>query len=316
MAKMMGAAAHLLRDIQGLEDDLSGPYVPRKTPESAPEVQMLALDQLSQSPFQARTLFLDDELASLADSFLEHQENGQIVGVIQPLAARPHPTQRGRYQLAAGEKRWRAAALAGLARVPVMVKAYTDRDMMLVGLLENVKRGGLAPIDLAKAAKKLKEDFNYKNIEVAKLLNLGKSRSAYSMAVKILMLPDAVQTLMNENQTLFTAKHGRILLEHPMAEAECLNLANKVIDLGWSTRALERYCEALKHPPKTAAPETALSPLDAAQQQVLEQLGTYLSQPIEYAQSGGKHVLSVACEAHQLEAVLSQFSALLAQQQA
>ena len=309
MAKILGAAAHLLRDLEGLDDDLGWPDASKPTAATPSNVQMIAITQLEKSPFQARTLFLDDELASMADSFLERQENGEVVGIIQPLTARCHPTEPKRYQLASGEKRWRAAEIAGLASVPVIVKAYSDRDMTVVGLLENVKRSGLAPVDLAKAAKQLKETFGYSNVEVAKLLNLGHSRSAYSMMVKILMLPEAIQTLINENPALFSAKHGRVLLEHQIPVAQMEGIANQSIDLGWSARALDRYCAGLKHPKAASAP--ALKVLNVSQQHVVDRLSTFVAQPIQYKHAGGKHVLSLVCEDDQLQAVLSQFELLM-----
>ena len=137
----------------------------------------LNLDQLSPNPFQPRSDFDQEKLDELAQSIKEH-------GIIQPIVVRH---VEGKYQIVAGERRWRAAQIAGLEKVPVVVKEMDDASMMQMALIENVQREDLNPMEEALAYKRLMEEFELKQDEVAS--RVGKSRSTVANSVRLLNLP-------------------------------------------------------------------------------------------------------------------------------
>ncbi|MBT5231643.1 MAG: ParB/RepB/Spo0J family partition protein [Methylococcales bacterium] len=307
MAKIMSAAAHLLRDMADFESQLEND-LPASI-EVAEGVTQLPPSQLCKNPYQARRLILDEEVEEIAESLLAKLESGEQIGMLQPITVRPDPLNSGKYQIVSGEKRWRAAEMVSMDAVPVVVKACSDRDMMIVGLVENVKRSDLSPVDMALAAKRLKHEFHLNNVDVAALLNLGKSKSAYSMTVKILALPEPILDFMNENTEHFTAKHGRVLLEQKVLEAEMEPLANKVVAQGWSARALEKYCVGLKCAP--AAVGTSGFQLNQRQQSALDYLSDAFDLPVMHKQKGDKHVLTMECDGDTaLNELLNRFSSL------
>src|SRR5918993_3561079 len=139
------------------------------------------IDQISPSPFQPRRAFDETKLQELAMSIRNQ-------GIIQPLVVRP---KDGRFELIAGERRWRAAMQAGLNRVPVVVREANDHDALQLGLIENLQREDLNPIEEATGYRRLQEEFTWSQEEVAE--KVGKSRPAVANALRLLTLPSEVQ---------------------------------------------------------------------------------------------------------------------------
>ena len=167
-------------------------------------IQLLPLDLLSPGPFQPRRQVDPTELAALAASIREQ-------GVLQPILARPDPTAEGRYQIVAGERRWRAAQQAGLHEIPALVRVLEDLAAMAAALVENLQREDLNPIDEGEGYRRLIEEFSLTQDRVAD--SVGKSRSHIANTMRLLKLPPAVQTELRRG--ILTAGHARALLAHP-----------------------------------------------------------------------------------------------------
>ena len=167
-------------------------------------IQLLALDILAPGPFQPRRQVDPAELAALADSIREQ-------GVLQPILARPDPEAPGRYQIIAGERRWRAAQQAGLHEIPALVRVLTDVTAMAAALVENLQREDLNPIDEGEGYRRLIEDFSLTQERVAE--SVGKSRSHVANTMRLLKLPQPVQTELRRGA--ISAGHARALLTHP-----------------------------------------------------------------------------------------------------
>ncbi|MCL6106626.1 MAG: ParB/RepB/Spo0J family partition protein [Actinobacteria bacterium] len=163
--------------------------------------QELSIDQIKGNPKQPRTIFDDAALAELADSL-------KAVGLVQPVVVR----RRGKeFEIVAGERRWRAARLAGLKKIPAIIREAGDAESLELALIENLSREDLNPIDTARAYASLQEDFGITQEVLAG--KLGRSRSAVANTMRLLDLPDEVQTLI-ENGKL-SEGHGRALLSIP-----------------------------------------------------------------------------------------------------
>lgn len=191
----------------------------------------VAIDRLGPSPFQARRDFPEASLRELAQSI-------QASGVIQPLVVRPTPGDSERFQIIAGERRWRAAQRVALHSVPVRVLQLNDQQCLEAGLIENTQREDLNAIDEASAYAQLLRDFGYSATDLA--AQLGKSRPYIANLVRLLDLPVEVQQLVAGGS--LTAGHARALIGHPQAQA----LAQQVIERGLSVRQTEALVAASK----------------------------------------------------------------------
>jgi ParB family transcriptional regulator, chromosome partitioning protein len=209
------------RGLSALMSDVTGdaPATPRRPDLHVP------VESLSPNPNQPRRSFGETELSELTNSIREK-------GVIQPLIVRPDPTDADRYEIVAGERRWRAAQRAQLHEVPVIVRAYTDTEVLEVAIIENIQRADLNPIDEASAYRRLMERFGHTQDQLATAL--GKSRSHVANQMRLLSLPDEVQRYVTEGQ--LTAGHARALIGHP----RCAELARRAITDKLSVREVER----------------------------------------------------------------------------
>lgn len=155
---------------------------------------------------QPRQSFPEEELQALSVSIKDK-------GVMQPILVRVHPSQLGRYEIVAGERRWRAAKLANLSTIPALVRVFTDAEVLEVGLLENLQRQDLNPIDEAAGYQRLSEAFGHTQESLSRLA--GKSRSHIANTVRLLTLPASAQTYLKNGQ--LSAGHGRAILasSHP-----------------------------------------------------------------------------------------------------
>jgi ParB family chromosome partitioning protein len=193
----------------------------------------VAIGAIQQNPRQPRTHFDDSALEDLAASIREH-------GIIQPLIV----SERGadRYELVAGERRWRAAQRAGLERVPVIVRETTQQQLLELALIENVQRADLNPIEEAHAYEALKEDFGLSDGDIARRLGKG-SREAIANTRRLLQLaPEAQQALLRQQ---ISAGHGRALLKLKQADQQQQALAVMVAD-DWTVREAERFGDLVK----------------------------------------------------------------------
>ena len=191
----------------------------------------LPLQKIEPNPLQPRKTFNTEELDSLADSIRMH-------GIIQPLTVRKLPS--GFYQIIAGERRWRAARLAGLSDVPVVVIEADDKTAMELALIENLQRSDLNPIEEALGYQELMGTYEMTQEQAA--ARVGKSRPAVANALRLLSLSPAVLELVKDGA--LSAGHARALL--PVKdEAQQLSIAQKVMALGLSVRQTEALCKKL-----------------------------------------------------------------------
>lgn len=191
------------------------------------EVQNIGVDVLVPNPYQPRRTFTDENLAELAESIRHH-------GVIQPVIVR----QRGdRFELVVGERRLRAARLAGLREIPAFVRDMSDVELMEVSIIENLQREDLNAIEEATAIKQLQESLGYTQERLAQ--RLGKSRPYVANSVRLLSLPKAVIEYVSRGT--LTAGHGRAILSVPEAMRE--EFAQRIINLALSVRQTEELAQ-------------------------------------------------------------------------
>ena len=199
----------------------------------------LPISQVEPSQKQPRKRFEEEALQDLADSIRAN-------GIIQPLTVRR--LSSGYYQIIAGERRWRAAKLAGLTEVPAVIIEADDRKTMELALIENLQREDLNPIEEANGYKSLMEDYGLTQEEAAQ--RVGKSRPAVANALRLLALPDPVCLLVEEGQ--LSAGHARAILAVPSGEAQ-MKLAKKVVADGLSVRQTEALAKRLAQGGQAAA---------------------------------------------------------------
>lgn len=194
-------------------------------------IKMVSISEISPNPRQPRTEFRQDELNELADSIKEH-------GVIQPLIVSDNTD--GTFSLIAGERRLRAAQLAGLSMVPVVVRQATDKEMLELALIENVQREDLSPLETAEAYRNLEENFNMTHEEISK--RVGKNRVSITNTLRLLKLPGEVQqALVNQK---ITEGHARVLLSLPTAQAQIAAM-QVIINRNMNVRQTEEYVRNL-----------------------------------------------------------------------
>lgn len=204
-------------------------------------ITMVAIEDLAPSPFQPRRVFNEEALVDLVSSIKEK-------GVLQPLLVRMSSTGETAYEIIAGERRFRASKIAGLAEVPVIIKNFDDKATLEVALIENLQREDLNPLEEAEAYKRLLQEFDYTQEELSKVV--GKSRSYVANMMRLLELPQTIKDLVNEKH--LTTGHARALLNAQNPEV----LAAQIIEKALSVRQAERLVmsEGGKTPRKTTLP--------------------------------------------------------------
>ncbi len=206
-------------------------------------VLSLPISQVEPGLHQPRKQFDEESLHDLADSIREH-------GILQPLTVRR--LSSGYYQIIAGERRWRAAKLAGLSQVPVNIIEADDRKVMELGLIENLQREDLNPIEEANGYLTLKEEYGLTQEEIAQ--RMGKSRPAIANALRLTALPELVRDMVLEGE--LSAGHARALLSLPTAELQ-EKAAQQVVSLDLNVRqteALVKKLQAEENAPPKAKP--------------------------------------------------------------
>ena len=213
-----------------------------ETDDAAAGVTTLPLREIEPDPDQPRKRFDEAALAELAASI---QENG----LLQPIAVRPKPLGAG-YLIIAGERRWRAARLAGLDEVPALVKDVTDEQAAALALIENLQREDLDPIEVAEGCRQLIEKYGLTQETAAK--RLGKSRSAVTNSLRLLNLPDDVRAKVSDGS--LSAGHAKALLGLP-DDARIRQAAGEITARGLNVRQAEALCKKLARPPKAPKPK-------------------------------------------------------------
>jgi len=223
---------------RGLSALLPGrpPLVAMTDQESAPEMGRIAtvlISQVAPNPLQPRTVFDSSRLQELANSI-------QIHGVIQPILIRK---KAGEYQLIAGERRLRAAKLAGLEEIPAVIQDYADDRVLEIALIENIQREDLNPMETAQALDRLSREMNLSHEEIAN--RTGKDRTTITNMIRLLRLPTDVQLLVAERR--LSMGHARAILGLATPELQT-QLAEKAAAQGFSVRQVERLVKRVNEP--------------------------------------------------------------------
>lgn len=197
--------------------------------------QMMNINMVEPNREQPRKKFEEDALLELSDSIKQF-------GVIQPILVRK---KKDYYEIIAGERRWRAAKMAGVKEVPVIVKEYTEQEIVEISLIENIQRENLNPIEEAMAYKKLLEGFHLKQDEVAE--RVSKSRTAVTNSMRLLKLDEKVQQMIVDD--MISTGHARALLAIDDHEQQ-YELAVRVFDEKLSVRETEKLVKDIKNPKK------------------------------------------------------------------
>ncbi len=193
--------------------------------ESATGLKDIPVNAIDPNPNQPRVHFDEASLAELTASI-------SAIGVLQPILVRPEGNDR--YQLIAGERRWRAASRAGLQMIPAIVRVTDDVSSVEQALVENLHRQDLTPLEEAAAYQQLLEDFNMTHEQVAS--KVGKSRSAITNALRLLGLPPSIQSLLADGR--LSAGHAKALLGTPDRSLQ-EQLAKRAVEMGWTVRGIE-----------------------------------------------------------------------------
>jgi len=207
-----------------------GALFPGESLEHSGQVEEIQLDLIVANPFQPRKIFDEESLQELADSIKEH-------GILQPIAVRKKVRK---FEIVAGERRYRACLLAGLEVIPVIIKELSDAQMMELAILENLQREDLTVIEEAEAYQSLMENLHLTQEELSK--RLGKSRPHIANHVRLLALPEDVRKLMNDGTLSMGQGRALLGLKNKRRISE---VANKVISLGLNVRQVELLVQNL-----------------------------------------------------------------------
>lgn len=225
---------------------------------SSDRLTTVAIADIQPGRYQARVQMDDEALQELADSI-------KAQGIIQPVIVR----ERGlsQYELIAGERRWRASQLAGLTEIPVVIKTISDETALAMGLIENLQRENLNPIEEAQGLKRLADEFGLTHETIAKAV--GKSRSAISNSLRLLSLPEPVQEMLYQRR--LEMGHARALLTLHIVDQ--LELAQKAVKNGWSVREVERRSQLAHQKAKPEAVKTISPDIRRINDALTEHLG-------------------------------------------
>lgn len=244
---------------------------------------LIALDLIQRGRFQPRRHFDEDKLRELADSIA-------VQGVVQPIVVRPAAGDN-EYELVAGERRWRAAQLAGLGEIPVVIRDVDDQSAMAMGLIENIQRDDLNPLEEAQALHRLLEEFDLTHQQIAQAV--GKSRTTVTNLMRLLELNPDVKAYVDERQ--LEMGHARALMA--LQGDEQSQAAAQVVKKGMSVREAEALVRKLKQAVMQPGKSSAVDPLenDPDVRRMLQGLTETLGAEVQLKQSGrgkGKLVIS------------------------
>ena len=223
-----------------------------ETTESYKGEKVVKISKVEPNRDQPRKKFDEDALLELSESIKQY-------GVLQPLLV---SDKKDYYEIIAGERRWRAAKMAGLKEIPVLVKEFTDQEMVEISLIENIQREDLNPVEEAEAYKRLIDEFHLKQDEIAE--RVSKSRTAITNVLRLLKLDNRVQQMMVDE--MISAGHARAILGISDYEKQ-YSVAMKVFDEKLSVRETEKHVKVITNPPKKREVST-----DSAEEAIYESL--------------------------------------------
>ena len=271
------------RGLSSLMSDVAAPNDPKPVGNAIDRA--IPVDQIYPNPDQPRRTFDDQAMDDLTASIAEK-------GIIQPLIVRERPSANGKYEIVAGERRWRAAQRAQLHEVPVIVRAFSDLEVLEVAIIENIQRSDLNAVDEAAGYKQLMEKFGRTQEEMGTAL--GKSRSYIANLVRLLTLPDTVLSYLADGR--LSAGHARTLVGHPDAE----KLAAEIVKKGLSVRNAEKLVKSTKF----SAPKKKTiraSTKDADTIQIESDLSAQLGMKVNIYHAAGKENGQVVLHYRDLE---------------
>ena len=210
---------------------LFGDEKPKDKPQEIKKQNFIAISDLSRNPYQPRQNFSEEKLEELAKSIKKN-------GIIQPIAVRPHKSDKDKFEIVAGERRWLAAQRAGLHEIPVTILDLSDVESLEVAIVENIQRDDLNPIEEARGYKRLNDEFNYDHESISKLMS--KSRSHISNTLRLLTLPQDVISMLEEGT--LTSGQARPLIGISNASA----IAEEIVSKNYSARKVEYLTRSQK----------------------------------------------------------------------
>lgn len=226
----------MAKKLGGLGRGLDSLFADNSVDELNPSVNKLRIMEIEPNRDQPRKDFDEKSLSELAESIEQH-------GVLQPLVVRPLTS--GGYQLVAGERRWRAARIAGLTEVPVVIKELTDEEVIEIAMIENLQREDLNPLEEALGYRYMMDELNITQEQAAE--KVGKSRPAVANAIRLLRLPDEVQEMVKNN--LISPGHARALLGFESQEL-IVQTAKRIVKEDLSVREVETLVKNSQKTPK------------------------------------------------------------------
>ena len=225
---MSGKKKGLGRGLSALFGDEKLNDNPQKTSQS----NTVSISDLSRNPYQPRQYFSEEKLNELANSIKKN-------GIIQPIAVRPNKSEKGKYEIVAGERRWLAAQRAGLHNIPVTILELSDVESLEVAIVENIQRDDLNPIEEARGYKRLSDEFKYDHESISKLMS--KSRSHISNTLRLLTLPKDVVSMLEEGT--LTSGQARPLIGLINASS----IAEEIVSKNYSARKVEYLVKSKKN---------------------------------------------------------------------
>jgi ParB family chromosome partitioning protein len=255
----------------------------------------MPIDLLHPGRYQPRGRFAPDELEALAQSVREN-------GILQPILVRPHDKLGGHFEIVAGERRWRAAQLAQLHEVPIILRTLDDRSTLEIALIENVQREDLTPLEEAEGYARLMSEFDYTQETLAD--RIGKSRSAIANLLRLRGLPEQVRAMISDGK--LSVGHARALI----GAADPTALANEIVAKDLNVRQAEALAKKQKPEPSRKKGTTAATPAKDADTRALEHdlsLKLGLKVEVQFDGKGGRLILHYA-SLDQLDTVIEKLN--------
>lgn len=244
-------------------------------PERGNEIVQINTDDIIPSDSQPRKVFRDEALKELSESIKE-------LGILQPVIV--SKLDNGSFKLIAGERRWRAAKLAGLDKIPALIKDVSSQTALEIALIENIQREELNPIETAEALQRLHQEFNLSQEELSK--RVSKDRSTIANYLRILKLPDEIKSLINDN--LLSIGHAKAILSLPNKQKQ-IEAAKKIIKNSLSVRATEILCKKLSQVSENIDKKPKKAALSDVEDKLIKVFGT----KVKIRQNGEKGSIQI-----------------------
>ncbi len=246
------------------------------TPQAGDVVHQLPRAAIIPSSLQPRAIFTPEQLAELVDSIKEH-------GIIQPLIVRK--TEDNKYELIAGERRWRASGILGLEKVPTIIREATDKDVLELALIENLQRENLSPLEEAAGYMRLKSEFKMKQSDIAK--RVGKSRATVANSMRLLDLTPSVQEMLAN--AFISVGHAKVLLSLKTPEQQ-IQVGRDIVNKGYTVRKTEQVIQKILNPPEPPPVRKQTAP---QYKKIASTLGERLGTHVNIIGQGGKGTIEI-----------------------